>query len=53
MGDIGERPAMDLEDQRIAPRDVLQEDALDRLARAELEDLIDSRLDEIHAPSLL
>ena len=36
-----------------APRDVLEEDALDGRARAELEHLIGRRLDESHVRSLL
>ena len=30
-----------------APRDVLEEDALDRLLRAEVEDLVEPRVDEL------
>ena len=36
-----------------AARDVLEEDALDRILRAEGEDLLQGRLDEVrHAPDL-
>ena len=36
-----------------APRDVLQKDALDRLARAELEHLLAGRLGYLHGTSVL